>query len=143
MGEFQSQVKDMNFHVVFGVVALIGSALGKHAPMPLSQSKELVEEGDVEDLGPTLKPRMSMNKEEGVDRVVLGGGWVNCGGHVAESCAACPQGNGAYWCNGECHWEYGQCVENDCVFKSDCKKYDHDPKCWASSCTKGQCLYVC
>ena len=62
--EFQSQVKDMNFHVVFGIVALIGSALGKHALLPLSQSKGLVEEGAVEDHGPTPKPRMSMNKEE-------------------------------------------------------------------------------
>jgi len=29
---------------------------------------------------------------------------VNCGGHLTSSCAKCPQGNGASWCNGECEW---------------------------------------
>lgn len=32
---------------------------------------------------------------------------VTCGGHRAATCAACPQGNGtAWWCNGECTWDY-------------------------------------
>lgn len=31
---------------------------------------------------------------------------VKCGGHTASSCSACPQGNGASWCNGECEWNY-------------------------------------
>merc|ERR1712187_813964 len=35
---------------------------------------------------------------------------VSCGGHQAKSCADCPQGNGADWCNGDCKWERGQCV---------------------------------
>ena len=35
---------------------------------------------------------------------------VSCGGHSAEFCAACPLGNGAAWCNGDCHWSYGECV---------------------------------
>jgi len=29
---------------------------------------------------------------------------VSCGNHNAPSCAECPQGNGAVWCNGECEW---------------------------------------
>lgn len=35
---------------------------------------------------------------------------VSCGGHYAPSCSDCPQGNGAFWCNGECKWENNQCV---------------------------------
>mmetsp|Transcript_7428 Transcript_7428/g.23341 ORF Transcript_7428/g.23341 Transcript_7428/m.23341 type:complete len:179 (-) Transcript_7428:287-823(-) len=35
---------------------------------------------------------------------------VSCGGHRAESCFACPQGNGAVWCNGDCTWVEGECV---------------------------------
>jgi len=29
---------------------------------------------------------------------------VSCGGHYAPTCGDCPQGNGAYWCNGDCAW---------------------------------------
>jgi len=38
---------------------------------------------------------------------------VNCGAHHAKSCFACPQGNGASWCNGDCKWEGGQCIIRD------------------------------
>ena len=38
-----------------------------------------------------------------------GASWVSCGSHSTQSCAECPQGNGARWCNGECFWEDGQC----------------------------------
>lgn len=31
---------------------------------------------------------------------------VLCGMHRAKTCADCPQGNGASWCNGECHWDH-------------------------------------
>ena len=38
---------------------------------------------------------------------------VNCGGHTANTCADCPEGNGEVWCNGECQWvgtdDNGQC----------------------------------
>lgn len=33
---------------------------------------------------------------------------VSCGMHQAPNCAACPQGNGAAWCNGECTWDQRQ-----------------------------------
>ena len=33
-------------------------------------------------------------------------GNVNCGGHTAQSCSYCPQGNGHYWCNGDCQWNW-------------------------------------
>jgi len=38
---------------------------------------------------------------------------VQCGGHTAVNCAACPQGHGASWCNGDCMWEHnpGRCIE--------------------------------
>ena len=34
---------------------------------------------------------------------------VSCGGHYAATCADCPEGNGAAWCNGECEWCDGGC----------------------------------
>jgi len=34
---------------------------------------------------------------------------VSCGNHCATSCADCPQGHGAHWCNGECEWDAGSC----------------------------------
>jgi hypothetical protein len=34
---------------------------------------------------------------------------MSCGGHWAGTCADCPQGNGASWCNGDCQWLNGQC----------------------------------
>ena len=41
---------------------------------------------------------------------------VSCGNHDASTCAECPQGNGAVWCNGDCSWS----DENGgvCQFKS-------------------------
>ena len=35
---------------------------------------------------------------------------VICGSHEASFCHACPQGNGASWCNGDCTWSNNQCV---------------------------------
>jgi len=32
---------------------------------------------------------------------------VDCGGHFASECSACPQGNGESWCNGACAWKSG------------------------------------
>merc|ERR1719491_714299 len=29
---------------------------------------------------------------------------VQCGNHFAATCAECPQGNGAAWCNDDCKW---------------------------------------
>jgi len=37
---------------------------------------------------------------------------VHCGGHLAPTCADCPQGNGHYWCNGECRWWADQCIHS-------------------------------
>ena len=36
---------------------------------------------------------------------------LSCGAHYAGSCADCSQGNGAFWCNGDCQWIDSQCVE--------------------------------
>ena len=38
-------------------------------------------------------------------------GAVSCGQHNAGSCAGCPQGNGASWCNGDCQWIDDQCIK--------------------------------
>jgi len=35
---------------------------------------------------------------------------VTCGGHTAKNCAGCPQGNGEGWCNVDCQWIFGVCV---------------------------------
>merc|ERR1712048_1455669 len=43
-------------------------------------------------------------------------GNVNCGGHTASNCASCPQGNGAGWCNGDCYWGSGQCLNRNSAF---------------------------
>lgn len=36
-------------------------------------------------------------------------GTVSCGRHWAASCAQCPMGYGATWCNGQCYWYQGNC----------------------------------
>eukprot|EP00928_Gymnodinium_smaydae_P089952 TRINITY_DN73821_c0_g1_i1.p1 TRINITY_DN73821_c0_g1~~TRINITY_DN73821_c0_g1_i1.p1 ORF type:complete len:460 (+),score=55.53 TRINITY_DN73821_c0_g1_i1:47-1426(+) len=35
---------------------------------------------------------------------------ISCGGHFADTCADCPQGNGEAWCNGACEWDIDTCV---------------------------------
>ena len=40
---------------------------------------------------------------------------VNCGGHSADFCHECPNGNGASWCNGDCEWNLSI---NECQLKS-------------------------
>ena len=42
---------------------------------------------------------------------------VNCGPHSAPTCAECPFDKdgiliGETWCNGDCFWEDGQCVDS-------------------------------
>ncbi|KAL7555125.1 hypothetical protein ACHAWF_018760 [Thalassiosira exigua] len=41
-----------------------------------------------------------------------GPGTVQCGAHKAPTCADCPQGNGAAWCNGQCEWQDGACARS-------------------------------
>ena len=31
---------------------------------------------------------------------------VSCGNHAAATCALCPHGNGHFWCNGDCQWDF-------------------------------------
>jgi hypothetical protein len=54
---------------------------------------------------------------------------VSCGGHSASTCAECPQGNGAAWCNGECHWDDASsgCVEG-------CAQHAASAQCVAPLC---------
>ena len=48
-----------------------------------------------------------LRKKELIKAAFLG--LVSCGNHKAATCADCPQGNGAGWCNGDCQWVNGQC----------------------------------
>ena len=55
--------------------------------------------------------RMEVRMEEMEEKIALTdtlakitGEEVSCGNHGAQSCADCPQGNGAGWCNGDCVW---------------------------------------
>ena len=54
---------------------------------------------------------------------------VVCGGHKAPTCADCPQGNGAAWCNGECRWDSStsQCQEG-------CSSISSKTQCIAPRC---------
>jgi hypothetical protein len=60
---------------------------------------------------------------------------VRCGGHSAASCADCPQGNGASWCNGDCFWEDSKkaCVARSSYVHPDYKElirhYPFQPVC--------------
>ena len=54
---------------------------------------------------------------------------VNCGGHTANTCQDCPQGNGRWWCNGECKWSNDQC-QADKYGYGHCDEFDED--CWSS-----------
>ena len=59
---------------------------------------------------------------------------MDCGSHYANSCAECPQENGASWCNGDCKWCDGNCQsKNDqcgngavLKIKTDCSQYSQE-----------------
>jgi len=58
---------------------------------------------------------------------------VSCGGHYADSCELCPQGNGAAWCNGDCMWEDSACIDKPPA--RDCSA------CKNSSCCNDVCSW--
>jgi len=75
---------------------------------------------------------------------------VSCGGHYASSCAECPQGNGAAWCNGDCTWENNQCVKKpkkECgkgKFADKCAECPSGPKfCASADCTWHELTSLC
>lgn len=37
---------------------------------------------------------------------------VTCGSHYAPTCEECPRGHGMAWCNGDCSWKNGKCVDS-------------------------------
>merc|ERR1712085_213363 len=67
---------------------------------------------------------------------------VNCGGSKAKSCALCPEGHGAVWCNGECDW-----VDNTCQPKSCQQEIGgscvYAPCCEGSTCSSSNYCKVC
>ena len=57
---------------------------------------------------------------------------VWCGGHHADSCSDCPQGNGRHWCNGKCTWactnspptcRYSPDIRNRDYTETQCREY--------------------
>lgn len=75
---------------------------------------------------------------------------VDCGGHKAPTCNACPKGHGSAWCNGDCTWSAtGACVARvccmamtvDCLACADgiteqeyCSKHPGTVGCTAQAC---------
>eukprot|EP00397_Hematodinium_sp_SG-2012_P031127 GEMP01033015.1.p1 GENE.GEMP01033015.1~~GEMP01033015.1.p1 ORF type:complete len:223 (+),score=35.12 GEMP01033015.1:173-841(+) len=47
---------------------------------------------------------------------------VSCGSHDATTCAACPQGNGASWCHGDCSWVEAKCVSGRTGVRDRCHR---------------------
>jgi len=95
------------------VVALgntLGSAgdvlLGKNTNTNEEVKKEVTEAPEIEEeiAATTAAPAPEVEEETKVDEEteVEEKTMVSCGGHEAESCGACMQGNGPSWCNGHC-----------------------------------------
>ena len=59
---------------------------------------------------------------------------ANCGGHIADSCEACPidpatgNDNGEAWCNGDCTWSNGMC-RSTCLAKAKAVMQVHFVNC--------------
>jgi len=79
-------------------------------------------------------------------------GMVNCGGSKAESCAQCPEGHGAVWCNGECEWVENtcqpkvlppSCVAPDLSCVAPCPGCPELQCCPGGSCRMGVCTTSC
>lgn len=80
--------------------------------------------GEVEDASVLLSLRATTKATNGAiklaaDSAASKDGDVACGSHSAPTCAACPQGNGASWCNGDCAWvaETEECARKGAVVK--------------------------
>ena len=61
---------------------------------------------------------------------------VSCGSHRASSCAKCPQGNGASWCNGDCKWTSKN--GGSCQLKEHRVSCGHHNAPTCAECTKGK-----
>eukprot|EP00746_Dinoflagellata_sp_MGD_P006457 gnl/MRDRNA2_/MRDRNA2_112633_c0_seq1.p1 gnl/MRDRNA2_/MRDRNA2_112633_c0~~gnl/MRDRNA2_/MRDRNA2_112633_c0_seq1.p1 ORF type:complete len:441 (-),score=61.86 gnl/MRDRNA2_/MRDRNA2_112633_c0_seq1:39-1361(-) len=67
----------------------------------------------------------------GVVRLASADVW--CGGHRASDCAACPQGNGRDWCNGECKWRGEQCLHESSL-ESESMNFPYPPDTRPEGC---------
>jgi len=61
---------------------------------------------------------------------------VSCGGHFANKCSECPQGNGSAWCNGDCVWENNKCTSKP---KKSCGNGKFVNKCSECPSNPGSC----
>lgn len=76
-------------------------------------------------------------------------GRVWCGGHDAEECGDCPRGRGELWCNGDCKWDNGLCIQEGQhvgVRYKDCGAHravscDECPAGWGESWCNGDCVW--
>lgn len=59
---------------------------------------------------------------------------VSCGGHTANSCEECPQGNGAAWCNGDCKWHS---LSSTCVRFCPAGSYSKTGQTLCLNCASG------
>jgi len=66
------------------------------------------DDSDYDTVEVTDKPDSSYYDDSDYDTVEV---TVSCGNHKASNCGGCPQGWGASWCNGDCRWVHGQCVD--------------------------------
>lgn len=64
-----------------------------------------------EDLMRRFEEDMNPDDMKTLERMETRASQVVCGNHHAATCAECPQGHGASWCNGECEWKSNQCVK--------------------------------
>jgi len=59
---------------------------------------------------------LSAAKASDPDREATAPGRVRCGSHTAVACEACPfngkDHHGPSWCNGDCTWHVGQCMDH-------------------------------
>jgi len=59
---------------------------------------------------------------------------VSCGGHKAKTCADCPQGNGASWCNGDCSWSQNKCTKKGITSSGKCIDLHSNCPGWTKHC---------
>jgi len=111
------QVKNPRVIAAVGIEAELSTTeVGTPAPAQMLADVDLAadaeEDGDdpdwdIEDEGTIMHLESDVNETD--SSLIDVGPGVVCGGHSADSCANCPQGHGAAWCNGDCSWQNNQC----------------------------------
>jgi len=71
---------------------------------------------------------------------------VSCGEHRANSCSSCPEGKGAPWCNGDCKWINGQCMDKRSASSVSCGQHSANscgdcPQGHGEAYCNGECIW--